>query len=91
LHGSDGRFRGWLNLGKAGLTTDPKILCSHPDVEAVVDDEGNVLPEDTQIIFAEDKIKTVLLNHCQVIPVIRTGNAGEPAWTTLTKSEAKRF
>jgi hypothetical protein len=91
LHGSDGRFRGWLDLGIAGQTTDPKFLCSHPAVDAVVDDEGNVLPEDTQIVFAENKVKTVLLNHCQVIPVTRTDNVGEPAWTTLTKSEVKRF
>lgn len=91
LHGSDGRFRGWLNLGKAGQTTDRKFLCSHPAVDAVVDEEGNVLPEDTQILFAEDKVKTVLLSHRQVIPVARTGNGGGVAWTTLTKSEVKRF
>lgn len=92
LHGSDGRFRGWLNFGKAGQAVDKKFLCSHPAVDAVVDDAGNVLPDCSQIIFADDKIKTVLLNHCQVIPVTRTtGNSNEPAWTTLTRSEVKRF
>lgn len=91
LHGSDGRFRGWLNLGKAGQATDRKFLCSHPAVDAVVDDEGNVVPEDSRIVFAEDKVKTVFLNHRQVIPVTRTGNGGESVWTTLTRSEAKRF
>jgi hypothetical protein len=57
-----------------------------------VDDAGNVLQDGSRIIFADDKIKTVLLNHCQVIPVTRTtGNSNEPAWTTLTRSEVKRF
>lgn len=91
LHGSDGRFRGWLSLGKTGQVANQEFLCSHPSVDAVVDDEGKILQEDSRITFAEDKIKTVLLNHHQVIPVTRAGNIDEPTWTTLTRSEVKRF
>jgi len=89
LHGSDGRFRGWLNLGKAGDIATRNALCEHPLVDDVVDEEGGTIPEDSQIIFAEDRIKTVFLNHRQVIPVTRNGKAG--VWTTFTKSAVKRF
>lgn len=91
LHGSDGRFRGWLSFGKAGHITSHKFLCSHSAVDAVVDDEGKILPEDTQITFTEDNVKTVCLNHRQVIPVTRTGYVNGSAWTTLTKAEVKHF
>ena len=91
LHGSDGRFRGWLKLGKAGEIATREFLGEHPLVDAVVDEEGQAIPEDSRIILAEDTIKTVLLNHRQVIPVTRTGKPAGPAWTTLTKSAVKRF
>jgi hypothetical protein len=91
LHGNDGRFRGWLSLGKAGDTISLKNLCSHSAVDAVVDDEGMILPEDTRITFAEDKVKTVCLNHRQVIPVSHTDCSHGSSWTTLTKAEVKRF
>jgi hypothetical protein len=93
LHGSDGRFRGWLNLGKAGQTLSHKHLRSHPDVDGVVDDEGNDLPEDALITCADEKIKTVRMNNRQVIVVNRTGavKVNEPAWATLTRTEVKRF
>lgn len=91
LQGNDGRFRGWLRLGNAGQTTSNKTLCSHSEVDAVVDDEGVIIPDDAQITFAEDKVKTVCLNHRQVIPVIRSSQVDGPAWTTLTKAEVKHF
>ena len=91
LHGSDGRFRGWLSFGKAGQTISHKILCSHVAVDAAVDDEGVILPENAQIIFAEDNVKTVCLNHRQVVPVTRTGHAYGSRWITLTKSAVKHF
>lgn len=91
LHGSDGRFRGWLQLGKAGQTASVKALCSHSAVDAVVDDGGLSVPEDTQITFAEGKVKTVCLSHRQVIPVIRTDQGNGSVWTTLTKAAVKRF
>lgn len=91
LHGSDGRFRGWLRFGKAGQTTTPGNLCLHSNVDSVVDDEGVAVPDDTQITFAEDQVKTVCLNHRQVIPVTRTVLTNGSAWTTLTKADVKRF
>lgn len=91
LQGNDGRFRGWLNLGESGQITTPKALCNHPFVDAVVNDEGHPLTEEIPVILADSKIKTVLCNHRQVIPVTATVDDSGPAWTTLTKSEVKRF
>lgn len=91
LQGNDGRFRGWLNLGETGEITTPKSLCNHPFVDAVVDDEGHPLSEDISVFLADNKIKTILCNHHQVIPVAATGNTNGPAWTTFTKAEMKRF
>lgn len=91
LHGNDGRIRGWLNLGKAGQISSPGQLCCHPLIDDVVDDKGIILPEKTQVALVEKKIKTVLMNHRQVVPVTQTNTAGMPTWTTLTRSEIKRF
>jgi hypothetical protein len=91
LQGNDGRFRGWLNLGESGEMTSPKSLCKHPFVDAVVDDDGHSLSEEIPVFLADSKIKTILCNHRQVIPVTATVDDSGPAWTTLTKSEIKRF
>jgi hypothetical protein len=91
LQGSDGRFRGWLSLGHAGQTTSHKTLCSHPAVDAVVDEAGEILPEYGQVTFTEDKVKTVCLNHRQVIPVKRSSHTDGSSWTTLTRAEVKHF
>lgn len=91
IHGNDGRFRGWLDFGKAGQLISIKDLCSRPSVDDVVDAEGQSLPEDAKVILADNKIKTVLLDHRQVIPVTGTSEINGSAWTTLTKAEVKRF
>jgi hypothetical protein len=92
LHGSDGRFRGWHHLGNAGEVTTPTALCSHPFIDAVVTDTGEQLAGDTPIIFAENTVKTVLLNSIQAVPVARiSGDKHEPRWTTLSKKAMKLF
>lgn len=91
LHGNDGRIRGWLKLGKSGDINSATSLCSHPLVDDVVDEKGVVLPEYAQVILTEEKLKTVLVNHRQVIPVVRSHTSSSPIWTTLSKSEVKCF
>jgi hypothetical protein len=92
LHGSDGRFRGWHRLGKAGDMTTPAALCTHPFIDAVVADTGEQLPGDTPIIFAEERVKTVLLKGLQAVPVTRACRYGEnPAWMTLNSKAIKQF
>ncbi len=91
LQGNDGRIRGWLNLGERGQITTPKSLCNSPNVDDVMDDDGHSIAEDIPVILADSKIKTILRNHQQVIPVTRTNNTNGPEWTTYTKMEIKQF
>ncbi len=91
LLGNDGRFRGWLNLGKAGQIRSAQQLYAHPSVDAVVDEMSSILKDDTAIMLADDKIKTVFLNHQQVIPVKKISQTCGCSWRTLTKKEVKSF
>jgi hypothetical protein len=92
LHGSDGRFRGWHHLGKAGDITTPTALCGHEDIDAVITDTGRRLFGDSPIVFAEDTVKAVLLEGLRVVPVTRNlgGHTGI-MWTTLNRKAIKRF
>ena len=91
LQGSDGRFRGWFDLGEAGRIVTAQSLCAHAFVDAVVDENGQVLADDCQVMLTDTRIKTILYHHSQVIPV-RAGASESPVpWTTLTKAEVKRF
>lgn len=91
LDGNDGRFRGWLNFGKAGELVSCAEFCSHEMVEAVVDQTGTAIPEDASVLLVENRTKTVCLNHRQVIVVKATYSDIKPFWKTLTKKEIKRF
>jgi hypothetical protein len=91
LDGNDGRFRGWPKFGNTGVITNPKFLCCHPDVDGVVGDEGTLLPENAKIILSDKKVKTVLINHRQVIPVRATDTTNKSVWKTLTRAEVKCF
>ncbi len=91
LQGNDGRFRGWLNLGECGQIVTPQSLCTHPWVDAVVDVKGHPLEDDTPIFLADSRIKTVLCNHRQVIPITAAKSDCGAAYSTLTKSEVKSF
>lgn len=91
LSGNDGRVRGWLPLGQSGEVIQVKELCSHRLIDGVVTDAFEDLPEETEIVFAEDRLKTVLHGHRQVLPVTRMNGLGSAIWTTLTGREMKRF
>jgi len=91
LQGNDGRFRGWLDLGERGTITSPKSLCMHSFVDAVVDDNGRALSDETPVFLADSKIKTILCNHHQVVPVTAASSECGVAWQTLTKNDVKRF
>lgn len=91
LHGSDGRFRGWLCPGKAGQIITGEEFCTHFAVDGVVDEDGWNVPKEGAIVLAEDKVKTVFLNHRRVIPVTRNGTADDVPWITLGKAAVKRY
>ena len=67
-------------------------LCSHAFVDAVMTDTGEQLEAEDLVLFAEDTVKTVLLDDTRVIPVARISDGIDgPKWTTLKKKEMKRF
>lgn len=57
-----------------------RIFISIDDTDDVVDSDGNSLPKDSTIIFSDSRLKTVLLDHTQVIPAILTGKNGSTSW-----------
>jgi hypothetical protein len=89
LTGNDGRFRGWLEA-EAGLTTSVETLCRHRCVAGVVDDRGRALPGSTAVMISDRKIKTVLIDYKQVIPVTRIDGEGA-GWGTLSATESRRY
>jgi hypothetical protein len=91
MAGNDGRFRGWLQLGQAGAMTTVGDLKSHPWVDDVIDNAGCCLADDASVILVEEKIKTVLRRHRQVIVVKAIAENGGTRWRTCTKAEAKTF
>lgn len=91
LTGNDGRFRGWLKPGAVGDITTSQALCSHPDVDGVINDRGYTLPENAKIILTDKTVKTIMHNHHQVIPVTRANSSNGSYWQTLTRKEVKRF
>ncbi len=92
LQGNDGRFRGWHQFGNAGEVSTVAALCAHASVDAVVNEVGQPLTADTQILFAENMVKTVLLGGAQVVPVAEIAERKNGVlWTTLTRKEVKRF
>jgi len=91
IQGNDGRFRGWFNLGKAGEETTAAKLCEDPNVFDVVDKNGQSLTPQSPIRITDDKIKTILHNHIQVVPVTCEQGAGSTYWKTLSRKEVKKY
>lgn len=91
LQGNDGRFRGWFNFGLAGQITTAGRLCEHPSVCDVIDENGYSLSPDSTVHITDEKIKTILKNHTQVIPVRSDEENGEMYWKTLTRKEVKMY
>jgi len=92
LFGNDGRFRGWFNFGDSGDSITVNDLYLFDSIESITSQQGASLSGITEIILAEDKVKTVLKNHKQTLIVSTlTSAAGSPSWITLSKSEAKQY
>ncbi|MGI5825354.1 MAG: hypothetical protein ACOX7J_07270 [Bacillota bacterium] len=69
LSGNDGTFRGKAYVGKDNIWITADELCKKINVDNIVDMNGNCLSGDT-LIFADDFIKKVYLNH-KVMAVVR--------------------
>lgn len=89
IDGNDGRFRGWFHFGKPGEVVSCEHLCSHSAVDDVVDQDGTVISKDSLIVLSEERVKTVILKHRQVV-VVKPADIGS-GWQTLTKKEIKQF
>lgn len=91
LKGNDGRFRGWFNMGSLGELTTAAKLCEHPFVTDVIDENGHSLAPESPIRITDEKIKTILQNHIQVIPVSRQEEPNGTEWSTLNRKEVKKY
>lgn len=91
LHGNDGRFRGWLQPGPLQSHFTVGELNKLPGVQEVITEEGFCLSHDTPVMLADEKVKTVLRNHRQVIVVKPLANGSSIPWRTCTKTEVKTF
>ncbi len=90
LNGNDGRFRGWLRFGDVGESLRCEQFCAHPAVDDVVDGNGQSIPKDALILLAEERVKTICMNHRQVIPVVLTSEAEVSGWRTYLKKEVTK-
>ncbi|MBW2605725.1 MAG: hypothetical protein JRE28_15695 [Deltaproteobacteria bacterium] len=91
LTGNDGRFRGWFHYGKAGETIPVKDLLADGFVDMVRSKEGEIIAPELSVLLSEEKIKTVLQDHRQVVLVRNTTPACSIKWQTLTKKQVKQF
>jgi len=92
LSGNDGRFRGWYHLGRTGESIRVGTLKSYDFIDLVKCDTGEILADDTMVIFGGDEMKTVLQDGKQVLLVKRKVNGVKPFdWITLTKQEVKIY
>ena len=90
LSGSDGRIRGWHKTAEAGRTISVEKLCAVLRVPWAVDDSGTRLPGYDRVTISDERIKTVLHDHCAVVPLTRT-EQGAIDWATLSPAESKRY
>jgi hypothetical protein len=91
LTGNDGRFRGWLSYGKAGETISVRDLLEDGLVDRVQSQEGKIISPELSVLLSEEKIKTVLKDHRQVVLVRNTTPACSTKWQTLTKKQVKQI
>lgn len=91
IQGNDGRFRGWFNIGKAGELTTATKLCKHPSVMDVIGEDGQPVSRECPIRITDEKIKTILKNHIQIIPVVKQRGATVAEWATLSSTQVKKY
>ncbi len=93
LSGNDGRFRGWYHPGRKGELFQVQALTAYPFIDVVQIKTGEALTGETIIRLGGDKLKTILKNGKQVLPVTENKNNPEDSikWRTLTKQEVKQY
>lgn len=78
-------------MGDVGELTTAATLCNHPFIIDVIDEDGHSLAPQSPIRITDEKIKTILHNHAQVIPVTRQPEPNGCSWATLSRQEVKKY
>ncbi len=90
LSGSDGRIRGWCRVGAKGRLISVDQLCADLQVPWAIDDRGSRVPGYARVAISDERIKTVLHDHCPVVPLGRSLQGGD-CWATLTPEQSRRY
>ncbi|PIE57796.1 MAG: hypothetical protein CSA33_07070 [Desulfobulbus propionicus] len=91
LYGSDGRCRGWQEAGLGETLLRAAELCEKAHVSSLVSEDRSVLAGEEMVLVVEEQLKTVLINHEEVLPVQALQSGSGIPWRTLTKKEIKQF
>jgi len=90
LHGNDGRYKGQLDIGINQDNMRCDDILSHPDVDCVMTEDGQVLDANTEVFIVE-RIKTVFLDHKAVLLVKKQQTPEGMIYINLCKSELKQY
>lgn len=89
IFGSNGRFKGWLNVKDEDRKITVRKLLSGYDIDEVRDISGDIIHPD-DIITLDERIKTVLLDGRSVLPVKKI-SGDSTCRTNLSKDEIKKY
>jgi acid stress-induced BolA-like protein IbaG/YrbA len=90
MHGNDGRYKGQLDIGVNQDNMRCGDILSHPDVDCVMTEDGQMLGADAEVFIVE-RIKTVFLNHKAVLLVKKRQTPDGIIYINLCKSELKQY
>jgi len=90
LGGNNGRFKGWINVRENDRKITVDQLCREYQIADVRNINGKLLAG-SEVLVLNEKIKTVLLDGKEVLPVKRIMRDGEISWENLSKDEIRRY
>ena len=95
LSGNDGRFRGWIEMDTKREVVPVDELLAFSEIDAVLpvetDGRHDGSPSRQDLVQLPEKLKTVLKNHCSVLPVKPFSGARPVKWRALEKAEVKLY
>ena len=86
LGGNNGRFKGWHPIPPELRKTTVRDFCETYPIDRVQTEAGEVLAPD-EVLHLEERVKTVLLDSLNVLPVRRV----EGEWHNLPKIDIKKY
>ncbi|NLW82228.1 MAG: hypothetical protein GXY42_11225 [Desulfovibrionales bacterium] len=88
LWGNDGRYRGWLHLGRGGQVMTAAALKTHPGIEDIRTPDGGLVAHEACIALA-DQLKTVCMDGKSTL-LVHPENR-DRVHAALTKNELKCY